>query len=30
VLRGNAPSYQKEPPASPDEFVERIASGGGG
>ena len=30
VLRGNAPTYQKEPPSSPDELVERIASGGGG
>jgi len=30
VLQGNKPSYEKEPPSSPDEFVERIASGGGG
>ena len=30
VLRGNKPTYEKEPPSSPDEFVERIASGGGG
>jgi TRAP-type C4-dicarboxylate transport system permease small subunit len=30
VLKGNRPSYEKEPPSSPDEFVERIASGGGG
>jgi TRAP-type C4-dicarboxylate transport system permease small subunit len=30
VLKGNKPTYEKEPPASPDEFVERIASGGGG
>ena len=30
VLKGNKPSYEKEPPSSPDEFVERIASGGGG
>lgn len=30
VIRGNKPTYEKEPPTSPDEFVERIASGGGG
>jgi len=30
VLRGNRPSYEKEPPATPDEFVERVASGGAG
>jgi hypothetical protein len=30
VLKGNKPSYEKEPPSSTDEFVERIASGGGG
>jgi TRAP-type C4-dicarboxylate transport system permease small subunit len=30
VLKGNKPSYEKEPPSSPDELVERIASGGGG
>jgi TRAP-type C4-dicarboxylate transport system permease small subunit len=30
VLRGNKPTYEKESPSSPDEFVERIASGGGG
>ncbi|MDI3468566.1 MAG: TRAP dicarboxylate transporter, DctQ subunit [Pseudolabrys sp.] len=30
VLRGNKPSYEKEPPATPDEFVERVASGGAG
>ena len=30
VLKGNKPSYEKEPPSSPDEFVERIASGGAG
>ena len=30
VLRGNKPSYEKEPPTSPDEFVERVASGGAG
>ncbi len=30
VCKGNKPSYEKEPPSSPDEFVERIASGGGG
>ena len=30
VLRGNKPSYEKEPPSSPDEFVERVASGGAG
>ncbi|MFH1554157.1 MAG: TRAP transporter small permease [Pseudomonadota bacterium] len=29
VLRGNAPRYEKEPAATPDELVERIASGGG-
>ena len=30
VLKGNKPTYEKEPPSSPDEFVERIAAGGGG
>jgi TRAP-type C4-dicarboxylate transport system permease small subunit len=30
VLKGNRPSYEKEAPSTPDEFVERIASGGGG
>lgn len=30
VLKGNRPTYEKEPPATPDEFVERIAAGGGG
>ncbi len=30
VLKGNKPTYEKEPPTSPDEFVERIAAGGGG
>ena len=30
VLSGNRPSYEKEPPATPDEFVERVASGGAG
>jgi hypothetical protein len=30
VLKGNKPTYEKAPPATPDEFVERIASGGGG
>jgi TRAP-type C4-dicarboxylate transport system permease small subunit len=30
VLKGNKPTYEKEPPTSPDEFVERIASGGAG
>ena len=30
VLKGNKPTYEKEPPSSPDELVERIASGGGG
>ena len=30
VFKGNKPTYEKEPPSSPDEFVERIASGGGG
>jgi TRAP-type C4-dicarboxylate transport system permease small subunit len=30
VLKGNKPNYEKEPPSSPDEFVERIAAGGGG
>lgn len=30
VLKGNKPSYEKEPPSSPDEFVERVASGGAG
>ena len=30
VLKGNKPSYEKEPPTSPDEFVERVAAGGAG
>lgn len=30
VMKGNKPTYEKEAPSSPDEFVERIASGGGG
>lgn len=30
VARGNRPSYEKEKPATPDEFVERIASGENG
>jgi TRAP-type C4-dicarboxylate transport system permease small subunit len=30
VLQGNRPRYEKEPPATPDEFVERVASGGAG
>jgi TRAP-type C4-dicarboxylate transport system permease small subunit len=30
VLKGNKPSYEKDLPSSPDEFVERIAAGGGG
>jgi TRAP-type C4-dicarboxylate transport system permease small subunit len=30
VLKGNKPSYEKAPPSSPDEFVERIAAGGAG
>jgi TRAP-type C4-dicarboxylate transport system permease small subunit len=30
VLKGNKPTYEKEPPSSPDEFVERVASGGAG
>ena len=30
VLKGNKPTYEKDPPSSPDEFVERIAAGGGG
>jgi TRAP-type C4-dicarboxylate transport system permease small subunit len=30
VLKGNKPSYEKEPPSTPDEFVERVASGGAG
>lgn len=29
IARGNAPSYDRAPPASPDEFVDRVASGGG-
>lgn len=29
VLRGNRPTYEKEPPSTPDEFVERVAQGGG-
>jgi TRAP-type C4-dicarboxylate transport system permease small subunit len=30
VLKGNKPTYEKEAPTSADEFVERIAAGGGG
>lgn len=30
VLKGNKPTYEKELPATPDEFVERVASGGAG
>ena len=30
VLKGNKPTYGKEPPSTPDEFVERVASGGAG
>ncbi len=30
VARGNKPTYEKEPPSTPDEFVERVASGGAG
>jgi hypothetical protein len=30
VLRGNRPRYEKEPPSTPDEFVERVAAGGAG
>src|SRR3954453_21383191 len=30
VLKGNNPTYEKEPPSSLDEFVERVAAGGGG
>jgi TRAP-type C4-dicarboxylate transport system permease small subunit len=29
VLRGNKPSFDKEPPTSPEEFVARVAEGGG-
>jgi TRAP-type C4-dicarboxylate transport system permease small subunit len=29
VLKGNRPSFEKEPPTSPDEFVQRVAEGGG-
>jgi TRAP-type C4-dicarboxylate transport system permease small subunit len=29
VARGLPPSYEKPPPQSPDEFVERVAQGGG-
>lgn len=29
VLGGNRPSYEKEPPATPDELVQRVAEGGG-
>ena len=29
VLRGNRPSFEKEPPTSPDELVQRVAEGGG-
>jgi TRAP-type C4-dicarboxylate transport system permease small subunit len=30
VSQGNRPRYEKEPPVTPDEFVERVASGGAG
>jgi TRAP-type C4-dicarboxylate transport system permease small subunit len=30
VIQGNRPRYEKEPPGTPDEFVERVASGGAG
>ena len=30
VLKGHKPTYEKEPPSSLDEFVERVAAGGGG
>jgi TRAP-type C4-dicarboxylate transport system permease small subunit len=30
VSKGNKPTYEKEPPSTPDEFVERVASGGAG
>jgi len=30
VLQGNRPRYEKEPPSTPDEFVERVAAGGAG
>lgn len=29
IARGNAPTYERAPPATPDEFVDRVASGGG-
>lgn len=29
VLKGNKPSFEKEPPTTPDEFVQRVAEGGG-
>ena len=29
VAMGQRPAYEKEPPSSPEELVERIASGGG-
>lgn len=29
VLKGRPPSYEREPPKTPDELVERVASGGG-
>lgn len=29
IARGNAPTYDRAPPATPDEFVDRVASGGG-
>jgi TRAP-type C4-dicarboxylate transport system permease small subunit len=29
VVRGNRPTYDKEPPSSPEEFVARVAEGGG-
>lgn len=29
VVQGRRPSYEQEPPATPEELVERVASGGG-
>ncbi len=29
VLKGNKPTYEKEPPTTPEELVERVAEGGG-
>jgi hypothetical protein len=29
VLNGRKPTYEKDPPATPEELLDRVASGGG-